>query len=269
MPSLDEIKAQIAKNTSTSSAGMKSDMEGGGCSDELKMKVLDTLQNVNNLNKNMGQILSPDKLNAATDLNLQFQYANKKQEAKNAPLNYDIAEKAYITNKSGSAGYQTLLNNRYEKTGNNELAELNKYFTDSHNLTNDLIVAVGEQDIAEKNMKRLLKKLETENEKLNETIGEGSSTVHTYNRKSIYESKLTESVKNWTVFPSIIYWTLLILWIGIVLIYLRNITYKTIGLLIGLILYPYFSTDIILFVLSKIQTLWTFIFTAVQYRISA
>ena len=269
MPSLDEIKAQIAKNVSSSNSGMKGDMDGGTCSGPVTSKILDTLQSVDTLNKSVGQIFSPEKISAATDLNLQFQYANKKQEAKNAPLNYDIAEKAYITNKNGSDGYQTLLNNRYGQKCNNELTELNKYFNDSYNLTNDLIVAVGEQDIAEKNMKRLLKKLETENEKLNETIGEGSSTVHTYNRKSVYESKLTESVKNWTVFPSIIYWTLLILWIGIVMIYLRNITYKTVGLLIGMVLYPYFSTDIILFVLSKIQTLWTFIFTAVQYRISA
>lgn len=118
-------------------------------------------------------------------------------------------------------------------------------------------------------MKILLKKLETENEKLTDIIGYGNTEAYTYNRKSVYEAKLNESVKNWTVFPSIIYWTLLILWVGIVLIYLRNISAKTIGLLIGFILYPYFSTDIVLWVLTKIQMVWSFIFTAVNNRITA
>jgi hypothetical protein len=113
------------------------------------------------------------------------------------------------------------------------------------------------------NVKKLI------NEKLNDIIGSENTQALTYNRKSVYESKLNEAVKNWTVFPSIIYWTLLILWVGIVLIYLRNISFKTIGLLITLILYPYFSTDIILWVLSKIQMLWNFIFTAVNNRITA
>jgi hypothetical protein len=130
----------------------------------------------------------------------------------------------------------------------------------------DKVVAFAE---AEKNMKILLKKLETENEKLTDIIGYGNTEAYTYNRKSVYESKLNESVKNWTVFPSIIYWTLLILWVGIVLIYLRNISAKTIGLLIGFILYPYFSTDIVLWVLTKIQMVWSFIFTAVNNRITA
>ena len=147
--------------------------------------------------------------------------------------------------------------------------ELNSKFTDTTNLINSIVVVVGEQDIAEKNMKILLKKLEDENEKLNNIISGENTQALTYNRKSVYESKLNEAVKNWTVFPSIIYWTLLILWVGIVLIYLKNISFKTIGLLIALILYPYFSTDIVLWVLSKIQMLWNFIFTAVNNRITA
>jgi hypothetical protein len=59
------------------------------------------------------------------------------------------------------------------------------------------------------------------------------------------------------------------MWVGIVLVYLRNITYKNIILLVGLILYPYFSTSIILWVLDKIHMIWNFIFIAVRNRVTA
>jgi hypothetical protein len=268
-PSLDDIKNQIIKHA-TSSNSKLSDETGPNCSTmatsamETLIKVQKTSDSINNA------LFSPEMNNAATDLNKQLAYQSAKKALSNAELNYDISQQDYITNKpNGSAEYQTLLNNRYQQTGINELNDLNSKFTDSTNLISSLILVVGEQDIAEKNMKILLKKLETENEKLNDIINYGNTEAYTYNRKSVYESKLNESVKNWTVFPSIIYWTLLILWVGIVLIYLRNISFKTIGLLIGLILYPYLSTDIILWVLSKIQILWNFIFTAVNNRITA
>ena len=104
--------------------------------------------------------------NAATDLNKQLAFQSAKKAMSNAQLNYDIAQQDYITGKpNGSAEYQTLLNNRYQQTGINELNDLNSKFTDTTNLIYSLIVVVGEQDIAEKNMKILLKKLETENEK--------------------------------------------------------------------------------------------------------
>jgi hypothetical protein len=126
-----------------------------------------------------------------------------------------------------------------------------------------------EQEIAKSNMKIVLDNLETKNEKLIDFINGRSSDIYTFNRKSVYESKLRDGVKNWTVIPSIIYWTLLIMWVGIVLVYLRNITYKNIILLVGLILYPYFSTSIILWVLDKIHMIWNFIFIAVRNRVTA
>ena len=267
---LKEIQAKIEEHTKSSNSKLNEDMNNGSCaasSEEIRAALV-KVDSVTSAISNT--LFSPELNTAATDLNRQLAYQTAKKAVGNAQLNYDIAQQDYITHKpNGSAEYQKLLNNRYEQTGINELNELNSKFTDANNLINDIILMVGEQDIAEKNMKILLKKLETENEKLKDINSHTSTEAHTNNRKSIYESKLNESVKNWTVFPSIIYWTLLILWVGIVLIYLRNISFKTIGLLIGLILYPYFSTDIILWVLTKIQMLWKFIFTAVHNRISA
>ena len=268
---LKEIQAKIEENTKSSNSKLYEDMNGNQCGGATRDDIMAALVKVDTVTNAISNTLfSPELNTAATDLNRQLAYQTAKKAVGNAQLNYDIAQQDYITGKpNGSAEYQTLLNNRYQQTGINELNDLNSKFTDTTNLIYSLIVVVGEQDIAEKNMKILLKKLETENEKLTDIIGSGNTEAHVYNRKSVYESKLNESVKNWTVFPSIIYWTLLILWVGIVLIYLRNISAKTIGLLIGLILYPYFSTDIVLWVLTKIQMIWNFIFTAVNNRITA
>jgi hypothetical protein len=266
---LKEIQAKIEENSKSSNSKLNSDM-GGGC-DAARGDIMAALSKVDSVTNAISNTLySPEMNSAATDLNKQLAYQTAKKAVGNAQLSYDIAEQDYITSKpNGSTAYQKLLNDRYEQTGINELSDLNSKFTDANNIINDTILMVGEQDIAEKNMKILLKKLEKENEKLNDIVNHSSTEAHTYNRKSVYESKLNESVKNLSVFPSIIYWTLLILWVGIVLIYLRNISFKTIGLLIGLILYPYFSTDIILWVLTKIQMIWTFIFTAVRNRTTA
>jgi hypothetical protein len=85
----------------------------------------------------------------------------------------------------------------------------------------------------------------------------------------MYESKLKDSVENWTLIPVIVYWTLLILWVGIVMLYLKNITLISVSILIVLILYPYFSTPVFLWILEKIQWVWNFIFIAVHNRITA
>jgi hypothetical protein len=84
----------------------------------------------------------------------------------------------------------------------------------------------------------------------------------------MYESKLKQGVENWTIIPEIAYWTLVVLWVCIVMLYLKNVTFVSVGILIGLILYPYFSTAIYLWVLDKIQSIWNFIFIAVHNRIS-
>ena len=80
---------------------------------------------------------------------------------------------------------------------------------------------------------------------------------------------MKEMVENWSVIPIVIYWTLLILWVVIVMLYLKRITLVNFSILIGLILYPYVSTSIIVWVMGLIQSVWTFIFSAVKNRVSA
>ena len=53
-----------------------------------------------------------------------------------------------------------------------------------------------------------------------------------------------------------------------VMLYLKNVTTLSVLILIGLILYPYFSTPIFLWILEKIQMVWNFIFAAVHNRVS-
>jgi len=190
-PSIDDIKDEIKKNTSSSNSKLNEQMGGNGSCEKVTPQILDTLKKVQSTADSINNTLfSPELNNAATDLNKQLAYQSAKNIAANAQLNYDIAQQDYIKSKpNGSSEYQALLNNRYEQTGINELNELNNKFTDTTNLINSIIVVVGEQDIAEKNMKILLKKLEVENQKLNDIINGENTQARTYNRKSVYESK--------------------------------------------------------------------------------
>jgi hypothetical protein len=59
-------------------------------------------------------------------------------------------------------------------------------------------------------------------------------------------------------------WDIYDIWVGIVLIYLQQITLVTYAILIGVILYPYLSTNIIVWILGFIQVVWNFIFSSVR-----
>ena len=118
-------------------------------------------------------------------------------------------------------------------------------------------------------MKKVMIDLDENNKELLSLIDGGKSDLYTYNRKSMYQSKLIESVENWTLIPVLIYWTLVILWVCIVMLYLKNVTITSVAILIGLILYPYFSTPIFLWILEKIQDIWNIIFAAIHNRVSA
>ena len=272
-PSLDELASKIKEKTSDSNPNMKAVMDGGkgGCapSPDVTNKMLDTLSAVQNIASKVEKSIISPLTGATTEMNLMFDYDRAKRQASNADLNMYVAEQNYIRNTKGDAKYNDLLSNRYKKSGEDELLETNEKYANITNLINDLILMLKEKQISTSNMKIVLDTLEDNNEKLTDIINERNSDIYTFNRKSVYESKLKDGVKNWTVIPSIIYWTLLVMWAGIVIVYLRNVTYKNIILLVGLILYPYFSTSIILWVLDKIQAIWNFIFSAVHNRVTA
>ena len=118
--------------------------DNGGC-EKILPQLVDTLTKVQSTADSINNTLfSPEMNNAATDLNKQLAFQSAKKAMSNAQLNYDIAQQDYITGKpNGSAEYQTLLNNRYQQTGINELNDLNSKFTDTTNLIYSLIVVVG------------------------------------------------------------------------------------------------------------------------------
>ena len=118
-------------------------------------------------------------------------------------------------------------------------------------------------------MNKVVHELEKNNDRLRDIINSGTGDAITYQRKSSYESKMKEIVQNWSIIPMIVYWTLLILWVGIIMLYLKQITLINSAILIGLILYPYLSTNIIVWILGLVQGVWNFIFSAVKNRITA
>jgi len=132
-----------------------------------------------------------------------------------------------------------------------------------------LITTADVREVAEENMNKVVHELEKNNDRLRDIINSGTGDAITYQRKSSYESKMKEMVQNWSVIPTIIYWTLLILWVGIVMLYLQQTTLMNFAILIALILYPYLSTNIIVWILGFVQGVWTFIFSAVKNRVSA
>jgi hypothetical protein len=158
--------------------------------------------------------------------------------------------------------------NRYTAQGTKDLEELNNKYIEVNNLIMDLIKVIQQQKLAVENMQKVMENLEEKNEELLSMINGGKSDLYTYNRKSMYQNKLKESVENWTFIPVVVYWTLVILWVCIVMLYLKNVTIVSVLILIGLILYPYFSTPIFLWILEKIQMVWNFIFAAVHNRVS-
>jgi hypothetical protein len=132
-----------------------------------------------------------------------------------------------------------------------------------------LITTADVREVAEENMNKVANQLEKNNDHLQNIINSGTGDAITYQRKSSYESKMKEIVQNWSVIPMVIYWTLLILWVVIVMIYLKQITLVNFAILVALILYPYLSTNIIVWVLGLIQGGWNFIFSALKNRVSA
>jgi hypothetical protein len=278
MPTKEEARQlgeNIDKSTNEHSSELKSATGGGGCSPEFTKEVTKTLVSVTNTADKVNSVLSGSGF--FNDDSLKKIYENTKKINGNALLNEYIAEKNYILNKygsdlpsksRGSTEYNELLINRYRAQGKKDLEGLNDKYIEVNNLIMDLIKVTHQQNIAVENMKKLMEELDENNKELLGIINGGKSDLYTYNRKSMYESKLKDSVENWTFIPVLIYWTLVILWVCIVMLYLKNVTILSVAILTGLILYPYFSTPIFLWILAKIQDIWNFIFMAVHNRIS-
>lgn len=279
-PSKEEAK-QIEKDVNKANDENAADLKGamgGGCSPELSKQVTGTMTAVVSVVDKVNRVLSTSGSGMFRDDSLQKIYENTKKTNDNALLNEYIAEKNYMINKygtgldnlsKGSNEYSELLSNRYKAQGQKDLEDLNSKYVEVNNLIMDLIKVTQQQNIAVENMKKVMEELDEKNKELLSMINGGKSDLYTYNRKSMYESKLKDSVENWTLIPVVMYWTLIILWVCIVMLYLKNVTIMSVITLVGLILYPYFSTPIFLWVLEKIQSIWNFIFMAVHNRISA
>ena len=282
--SKSEEAKQLARDVEQSNNENASELKGamnGGCSPELSKQVTGTMVSVmgvvDKVNRALTTTGGSEGGNLFSDDSLQKIYENAKNFNSDALLKEYVSEKNYIINKYGSNPdnlsrgtneYNDLLSNRYRAQGTKDLEELNNKYIEVNNLIMDLIKVIQQQKIAVENMQKVMQNLDEKNEELLSMINGGKSDLYTYNRKSMYQGKLKESVENWTFIPVVVYWTLVIMWICIVMIYLRNVTIVSVLILIGLILYPYFSTPIFLWILEKVQMVWNFIFAAVHNRIS-
>jgi len=272
-----EIARNVEQTNNQNASQLKGAMGGGGCSPELTKQATGTMVAVMGVVDKVNRALTTTGSGIFSDDSLQKIHENAKRTNDNALLNEYLAEKNYTINKFGTGPdqlskgtneYNELLVNRYTAQGKKDLEELNNKYIEVNNLIMDLIKVIQQQKLAVENMQKVMENLDEKNEELLSMINGGKSDLYTYNRRSMYEGRLKERVDNWTLIPVVVYWTLVILWVCIVMIYLKNVTIVSVLILIGLILYPYFSTPIFLWILEKIQMVWNFIFAAVHNRIA-
>ena len=272
-----EIARNVEESNNKNASQLKGAMGGGGCSPELTKQATGTMVAVMGVVDKVNRALTTTGSGIFSDDSLLKIHENAKKTNDAALLNEYIAEQNYTINKYGTGSdnlskgtteYDELLVNRYTAQGTKDLEELNNKYIEVNNLIMDLIKVIQQQKLAVENMQKVMENLEEKNEELLSMINGGKSDLYTYNRRSMYQNKLKESVENWTLIPVVVYWTLVILWVCIVMLYLKNVTTLSVLILIGLILYPYFSTPIFLWILEKIQMVWNFIFAAVHNRVS-
>ena len=272
-----EIARNVEESNNKNASQLKGGMGGSGCSPELTKQATGTMVAVMGVVDKVNRALTTTGSGIFSDDSLLKIHENAKKTNDAALLNEYIAEQNYIINKYGTGAdnlskgtteYDELLVNRYTAQGTKDLEELNNKYIEVNNLIMDLIKVIQQQKLAVENMQKVMENLEEKNEELLSMINGGKSDLYTYNRRSMYQNKLKESVENWTFIPVVVYWTLVILWVCIVMLYLKNVTTLSVLILIGLILYPYFSTPIFLWILEKIQMVWNFIFAAVHNRVS-
>lgn len=272
-----EIARNVEESNNKNASQLKGAMGGGGCSPELTKQATGTMVAVMGVVDKVNRALTTTGSGIFSDDSLLKIHENAKKTNDAALLNEYIAEQNYTINKYGTGSdnlskgtteYNELLVNRYTAQGTKDLEELNNKYIEVNNLIMDLIKVIQQQKLAVENMQKVMENLEEKNEELLSMINGGKSDLYTYNRRSMYQNKLKESVENWTLIPVVVYWTLVILWVCIVMLYLKNVTTVSVLILIGLILYPYFSTPIFLWILEKIQMVWNFIFAAVHNRVS-
>jgi hypothetical protein len=270
----DELKAKIANATKSNAQGGNQDvvstLGGSTCiSPDLTNKFLDLAQKGGDALASIQAAVDPNKAAPDSDLYLRSEYERAKRNRQNADLDYYVAEQNYVVNIKGSTEYQQLINDRITTMGNKEYEKMLNKFIEMNEVASILITTANVRDVAEENMNKVIDQLEKNNDQLQNVINHGNGDAITYQRRSSYESKMKEMVENWSVIPMVIYWTLLILWVGIVMLYLKQITIVNFAILGALILYPYVSTSIIVWVMGIIQSTWTFIFSAVKNRVSA
>jgi hypothetical protein len=272
-----EIARNVEESNNKNASQLKGGMGGSGCSPELTKQATGTMVAVMGVVDKVNRALTTTGSGLFSDDSLLKIHENAKRTNDAALLNEYIAEQNYTINKYGTGSdnlskganeYNELLMNRYTAQGTKDLEELNNKYIEVNNLIMDLIKVIQQQKLAVENMQKVMENLEEKNEELLSMINGGKSDLYTYNRRSMYQNKLKESVENWTFIPVVVYWTLVILWVCIVMLYLKNVTTVSVLILIGLILYPYFSTPIFLWILEKIQMVWNFIFAAVHNRVS-
>lgn len=228
------------------------------------VKALDSLTSLNTVIGKIQSLCGPDCMRDVTMQSLLRQYEEALNNCKNAELNKYVAEENYVRNDKGDEAYDKLLIDRYTSKGKQELYKLNKRFMELNNDLNERIMLLGQQEIAINNINKVENNLSDENEMLSNKISKVNKDLYTYNRKAFYEQRKTDNLRIWRIVVQIIYWTLVVLWIGIVLLYLREFNPLNFTILIILIIFPFIATRIIISLITTYSVLNKYIVEALR-----
>lgn len=201
-------------------------------------------------------LCGPDCQAKKTTTSLQQKYIDAQNNLKTAPGELFIAQKNYLVNTQGIAGYTKTMTAQYT-------AEATKITTDSQKEFNHKIeiasAMIDTYDSLYNNttyLTNFLDTLRSENAVISSDIQKEKSDTVTNDRKSYYEAQGYEVLISWYYLFAIIYCILLVVFtLGIFLSPTSYSYFAKFSILFLFIIYPFIITYIILLLLSGLVKL--------------
>ena len=196
-----------------------------------------------------------DKKKSTQDL--YKKYLDAQSNVRTAPNQLQLAEKNYYTYSLGEPGYNkyedTELGNQADKIINEKKTEFNK----NSNLVKKLSININSLIANLQNVTELYNNYIDENSKLKEEIIQSGSDVGTNDRKTYYEDQSINNLHFYYFIMIILYIIILIVFAVFIFVFPSDTHRKThIIMLVFLIIYPFISTWLLLFVIKMLSTLF-------------
>jgi hypothetical protein len=189
---------------------------------------------------------------------LQQDYLNAQANVETAPVQLQTAEKNYYTYTQGTAGYNAIRTNAITQQAAQVTDSATTTFQSEVDSATSLTATYNSLSSTYGNAFELLQKYLEENAELQDEINEINTDTVTNDRKTYYESQGYDKLKSWYKLFMWIYIFLLIVYVlGIFLAGSSYSFISKIGILIGLILYPFIINYVVMFVYNNLRQIYS------------